>query len=89
MATDLTSAQKAAMLVMSLDEARAAELLKHMSDQSVAKLRTAAESLDVAKIGGKEKREALRDFFVKRRTGSYFLGKPDERFRRVLQQAKG
>jgi len=86
---ELTPAQKAAMLVMSLKEDQAATLLKHMSDSSLAKLRKAAESLNVAEIGEEEKREALQGFFLKQRKGGFFLGTPNERFRKVLAKAKG
>jgi flagellar motor switch protein FliG len=77
------------MLVMSLDEAQAAELLKHMSESSVEKLRAAANSLSTAKISEQEKRQALLGFFKHKRKGSFFVGNADERFRRVLEQAKG
>jgi len=89
MATELTNAQKAAMLVMSLEEEQAAELLKHMSDSTVSKLRQAADALAAGKIGEREKRQALLGFFQHRRKGSFFVGNADERFRRVLEQAKG
>ncbi len=89
MAGELSGAQKAAMLVMSLQEEQAAALLRHMSDSSLAKLRKAAESLDVAKIGEEQKREALHGFFLRQRKGGFFLGAPDERFRRVLARARG
>ncbi|MHC5033906.1 MAG: FliG C-terminal domain-containing protein [Planctomycetota bacterium] len=85
----LTGAQKAAMLVMSLKEEQAAALLRNMSDSSLAKLRKAAESLDVGRIGDDEKRQALRSFFAKQRRGGFFLGDADERFRKVLARAKG
>ena len=77
------------MLVMSLEEDQAAELLKHMSESSVAKLRAAADSLAAAKVGEQEKRQALLGFFKHKRKGSFFVGDADERFRRVLEQAKG
>jgi flagellar motor switch protein FliG len=77
------------MLVMSLKEEQAAALLQNMSDGSLAKLLKAAESLDVAKIGDEEKRQALHGFFVKQRKGGFFLGNADERFRKVLARAKG
>ncbi len=89
MGAELTPAQKAAMLVMSLKEEQAAALLKHMSDSSLAKLRRAAESLNVAQIGDEEKREALQGFFQRQRRGGFFLGTPHERFRKVLAKAKG
>lgn len=89
MATELNNAQKAAMLVMSLEEDQAAELLKHMSDGTVAKLREAADRLAAGKIGDKEKRQALLGFFQHKRKGSFSVGNADERFRRVLEQAKG
>jgi len=77
------------MLIMSLKEEQAAALLKHMSDTSLAKLRKAAESLDVAEIGNEEKRDALQGFLARRRTGGFFLGDADDRFRKVLARAKG
>lgn len=77
------------MLVMSLKEEQAAALLRHMSDSSLARLRRAAESLDVAEIGNEEKSAALRGFFLKQRKGGFFLGDPEERFRKVLARAKG
>jgi flagellar motor switch protein FliG len=86
---ELTGAQKAAMLIMSLKEEQAAALLRHMGDSSLAKLRKAAESLDVAQIGDEEKRQALHGFFLRQRKGGFFLGAPDERFRKVLVKAKG
>ena len=89
MATELNNAQKAAMLVMSLEEDQAAELLKHMSDSTVSKLREAADRLAAGKIGEKEKRQALLGFFQHKKKGSFFVGNADERFRRVLEQAKG
>ncbi len=89
MANDLNNAQKAAMLVMALEEEQAAELLKHMGEGSVAKLRAAADSLASAGIGEKEKRQALLGFFKHKRKGSFFVGDADQRFRRVLEQAKG
>ena len=88
-AGELNNAQKAAMLVMALEEEQAAELLKHMGEGSVAKLREAADSLASAGIGEKEKRQALLGFFKHKRKGSFFVGDADERFRRVLEQAKG
>jgi flagellar motor switch protein FliG len=88
-ASELTGAQKAAMLVMSLKEDQAAVLLKHMSDSTLAKLRKAAESLNVAEIGDDQKRQALHGFFVRQRKGGFFLGAPEERFRKVLAKAKG
>jgi flagellar motor switch protein FliG len=89
MSTQLTGAQKAAMLVMSLKEEQAASLLRNMSDRSLGKLRKAAESLDVSRIGDEEKREALRGFLERQRKGGFFLGHPDERFRKVLARARG
>ena len=77
------------MLVMSLEEDQAAELLKHMSESCVAKLREAADRLSAGKIGEKEKRQALLGFFQHKRKGSFSVGNADERFRRVLEQAKG
>jgi flagellar motor switch protein FliG len=88
-ANELSNAQKAAMLVMSLEEEQAADLLKHMSESTVAKLREAADSLAAGKIGDKEKRQALLGFFQHKRKGTFFVGNADERFRRVLEQAKG
>lgn len=85
----LTGAQKAAMLLMALDEEQAAAVLTHMSDSSVGKLCKAAESLDVSRIGDEQKRETLRGFLIRQRTGGFFLGDPDERFRRMLARAKG
>ncbi len=87
--TELTGAQRAAMLVMSLDEEQAANVLKHMSEASLSKLRQAAESLDVRRISDDEKRQTLRRFFVRHRQGGVFLGDADEHFRRVLAKAKG
>ncbi|MFW6118970.1 MAG: FliG C-terminal domain-containing protein [Planctomycetota bacterium] len=89
MAEELTPAQKAAILVMSLDEERAAALLNNMSESSLAKLREAADGLRVDQIAEEQKREALRGFFVKQRRGSVMLGNPQIRFRRVLAKAKG
>ncbi len=89
MGVELTSAQKAAVLVMTLDDDKAANLLKHMSDSSLAKLREATEGLDVSKVAEEQKRDALRGFFLKQRRGGLFLGDPHERFRRVLAKAKG
>ncbi len=77
------------MLVMALDEDQAASLLKHMSDNSLAKLRRAAQSLDVAELGVEEKVEAMRGFMTKRSKGNAFLGDPDDRFRKALAKAKG
>ena len=77
------------MLVMSLKEEQAAALLRHMSDASLATLRPAAESLDVAESGDTEKREALQGFLARRRKGGFFLGDADDRFRKVLARAKG
>lgn len=89
MATELSGSQKAAMLVMALKDEQAAELLKHMSDKSIAKLRKAAESLDMSSIGDREKRDALIGFIERQRRGGFFVGDPQERFRKVLTQAKG
>ncbi len=89
MAEQLTPAQKAAILVMSLDEERAAVLLNNMSESSLAKLRQAADGLRVDQIAEEQKREALRGFFVKQRRGAVFLGDSRNRFRRVLAMAKG
>ncbi len=89
MARELTSAQKAAMVVMSLDEDQAAALLKHMSEKALAKLHEAAESLNVAQFSNEEKKKALHGFFLRQREGGMFLGDPDERFRRALIKAKG
>ncbi|MFO7958573.1 MAG: FliG C-terminal domain-containing protein, partial [Candidatus Brocadiia bacterium] len=89
MAEELTPAQKAAILVMSLDEDRAAALLNNMSESSLAKLREAADGLRVDQIAEEQKREALRGFFIKQRRGSVMLGNPQIRFRRVLAKAKG
>ena len=77
------------MLVMALKEEQAAALLRNMSDGSLSKLRKAAESLDVARIGNAEKRAALQGFLQRQRKGGFFLGDPDERFRKVLARAKG
>jgi len=89
LAQDLTPAQKAAILVMSLDEEQAAALLNNMSESSLAKLREAADGLRVGQIAEEQKRQALRGFFVKQRRGTVFLGNPQNRFRRVLARAKG
>ncbi|MFO8006455.1 MAG: FliG C-terminal domain-containing protein [Candidatus Brocadiia bacterium] len=89
MADELTPAQKAAVLVMSLDDEQAAEVLKNMSESTLTKLREAAETLDVGQIGEQQKRQALRGFFVKQRGGAIFLGHPQQRFRRVLTRAMG
>jgi len=77
------------MLIMSLDEERAAAVLRHMSENSLGKLRRAAESLDVAKISDEEKQQTLQTFFVRQRKGGVMFGDPDERFRRALAKAKG
>ncbi len=89
MAGQLTPAQKAAILVMSLEDEQAAELLKNMGENTLAKLREAAEALQIGELGEEEKREALRGFFLKQRRGAFFVGHPQERFRRVLAKAKG
>ncbi len=89
MGAELNSIQKAAVLVMALDDERAAELLKHVSEESLVKIRKAAESLNVAQIEDEQKRDALQGFFLKQRKGGFFLGDPKERFRRVLEKAKG
>jgi len=89
MAKNLTAAQQAAMVVMSLDEEQAAALLKRMNETALAKLRAAAESLDVSTIGDAEKRAALVGFFQRRRKGTFFLGAPDQRFRQILIKARG
>jgi len=84
----LTSAEKVAMLLMALEEDQAAAVLSRMSDTSVGKLCKAAESLDVTRISDEEKRDALHGFLLRRRKG-FFLGDPDQRFRKVLAKAKG
>ncbi len=89
MATELTGAERAAILVMSLDEEKAVKLLEHMSEKSLAKILEAAEKLNVAQIEDDQKREALQQFFLRRRRAGFFLGDPAQRFRRVLQKAKG
>jgi len=86
---ELNGAQRAAMLIMSLDEEQAAAVLRHMSESSLRKLRKAAETLDVTRISEEDKRETLKSFFVTQRKGHLFLGDPDERFRRMLTRAKG
>lgn len=77
------------MLVMSLEEEHAAEVLKHMSEEAAAKLRNVARGLDASRIGNQHKREALLNFFKQRRQGSFYLGDPERRFREVLALAKG
>jgi len=89
MAGEMTGAQKAAMLLMALEDEQAAAVLKHMSDSTVARLREAVEQLDVSAIGTEQKRQALLGFLVRQRQGALYFGKPDERFRRVLARAKG
>ena len=89
MAKALNGAQKAAMVVMSLEEEQAAALLKRINESALAKLREAAESLDVSAIGDEEKRQALLGFFQRRRKGTFFLGSPDQRFRQMLVKARG
>jgi flagellar motor switch protein FliG len=88
-AKELSGAQQAALLVMSLDDEKAAELLRHMSEGALAKLREAAEQLEAGQLDEEQKRQALRGFFVKQRRGSFYVGDPQERFRRVLARAKG
>jgi flagellar motor switch protein FliG len=88
-ATELTGAERAAVLVMSLDEEKAVKLLEHMSEKSLAKILEAAERLNVGQIEDDQKRDALQQFFLRRRQGGFFLGDPAQRFRRVLQKAKG
>jgi len=85
----LTGSQRAVMLVMSLADEQAASLLRNMSESSLAKLRAAADQLDVSKISDAQKREALRTFFVHGRRGGIVLGRPRERFRQALARAKG
>ena len=89
MAEGLNSAQKAAMLVMSLGEDQAADLLKHVGQASLAKLRMAAESLNAAQIGSQQRREALRTFMQRQQEGLFALGNVEERFRKALSKAKG
>ncbi len=88
-AKDLTSAQKVAMLLMALEEDQAAAVLSRMSDSSVGKLCKAAESLAVARISDEEKRDALQGFVLRQRKGGFFLGDPEDRFRKVLAKARG
>lgn len=89
MEAELTGAQRAAILVMSLSEEKAVKLLQHMSEKSLAKVLEAAEKLNVGEIKDDQKRDALKEFFLKRRDGGLFLGDPAQRFRRVLAKAKG
>ncbi len=89
MAKELTSAEQAAMFLMSLEDDQAAELLRHMSDEAAGKLREAARRLDSSRISSEQKRQALLGFVLQRRQGTYPLGNPEERFRQVLVAAKG
>ena len=89
MAKTLSGSQRAVMLLMSLDEAHAAALLNNISDSALAKLRKAAEAIDVQQIGTQEKRDTLLSFLRSQQGGTFFLGNPGERFRRALVKAKG
>ncbi len=86
---DMTEAQKAAMLVMSLDGEKAASVLQNMSDHTIARLGKAVESLQNKGIKNEHKIEALKSFFLKKRRGGILIGAPSERFRKVLVQALG
>jgi len=85
----LSGAQKAATLVMLLDENPAARLLKDMSDSTVVKLRKATEGLRVAEIGHEQKQDILKSFLVKQDGGRFLLGDAHDRFRRLLVKARG
>jgi len=89
MAMELTGAQKAAILIMSLRDDQAAALLKHMSDESIAKLREAADSLSAYDIGDEERTATLGEFFTKRQSGELSMGDPAGTFRKFLVKAKG
>lgn len=84
----LTSAQRAAMLVMSLEDEQAVKLLEHMSQGAVMKLREAAEDLDAASVGPREKRGALLDFLRRQQRSAFFLGDAGARFQRALARAR-
>jgi flagellar motor switch protein FliG len=76
------------MLVMSLDEDRAASLLEHMSDECVKKLQDAAESLAETQVGRRDKLATLVGF-IKRQQGGFYIGDSETRFRKVLEKVHG
>ncbi len=85
----LTEAQKAALLVMGLEEDKAAAVLQNMSESTIAKMKAAVDDLQRKGVRDEHKLDALKSFFVKKRLGGILIGAPGERFQRVLREALG
>ena len=75
------------MLVSALDEKRAQKVLEQMSQESIRALRNAAEELQSAEIGRREKLETISSFLREQRGSPFFVGNPRTRFEKMLDEA--
>ncbi len=85
----LTGAHRAALLIMLLDEEKAAAILRNMSERAVKRIIAAAKDLDPARVDDARKREALIAFLRAHQRGGFVIGDTRERFKKLLARAKG
>ena len=85
----LSGAQRAAMLVSTLDERKATAVLEHMSEKSLQRLYKAARSLEGISISKEEKLRTVSSFLRAQRESALFVGDVSSRFERTFQKVLG